>query len=197
MRRSLSLIALAMPLATYSATAAAPGSAPAVTPWLLSLSQMPTGWVVSPPSSGTLSSCANVTDAIASRHPGHDGKAAFRSASGAPALLEEVASWPTASAARGTWAYIDHRLAGCHSVSAKVGKTPVAIAIKPLALPKVGNSSAGFEAIGTFQGERVVYALDIARKGRAVLSFVYGNIGTVDQAQAVHLLGLAVVKVKG
>ena len=105
-------------LAVASPTIASP-TGPPVTPWPLSLSDMPVGWAVAPPSSGSgsFTRCTNVHDSSAKRHPYHHGQVGFRAGDGIPEVVELLGSWASASVATTTWRTVNAVLSNCHRVT--------------------------------------------------------------------------------
>jgi hypothetical protein len=54
-----------------------------------------------------------------------------------------------------------------------------------------------YDMSGTIEGIPIVYVLDRARMGQAVMLFGYGDLGSPPTSQVVHLLRVAATKGKG
>jgi hypothetical protein len=161
---------------------------------------MPVGWAMSPPSSGSGSfqGCFNVHTSFAKyHHPYHDGQVGFQAGDGIPEVVELVASWASTSVATTAWKTVNAVFANCHKVTSTFNDKTVAFTIEPMNLPQVGGSSAAYDMSGTLGGLPVVFVIDWAYKGRAVMVFAYVDLGNPPTSQVVHLLRVAAAKIKG
>ena len=97
------LAALATVLAStvLTTTANATPKAPNVRPWLLTMSEMPVGWVDAASPAAGPGKCSTIND-VSGQHPGSFGVASFTRGvtSGTDELFELIGGWPSRSVAR-------------------------------------------------------------------------------------------------
>jgi len=168
-RKALGAVAaFGISIGTMAAPAVAAPRPPNVHPYLLRLSEMPSGWSVTPgnfdSSGGPAPACAGhtvLTKPGASAGVGYDN--------GTDALLETLGSWPTASAAHHWFTVASRALGRCHQFSMG-GQTATFV---PLNLGSYGNASVAFKMNLTDQGNGYDLALMIAQKGRVVAVLGY------------------------
>jgi hypothetical protein len=205
---AMTLASLGISLTTLAAAVPA-GAAPAspdVKPWLLTLSNMPAGWTTEPsfssPSSSSFGNdCTNLLQSTLvqktqSLHPGSYGEVHFTDGI-TPQMAEIVASWPTQQSARNAWAAINTVLAHCHQFSATSEGQAVSFSVGPVNLGHEGNLSQSYQVAGTVIGLSIDGDVMIAAKGRGLMLFVYGGLGSTNVPQAVSIIKTAIAKIGG
>ena len=155
---------------------------PNVRAMLLSLSDMPNGWVaLSTNTSDTLVGCG-VTSALSS------GKLPSTNVSyglpgGVPTWGELAADLPLNQAKEGLTRAL-HRIDSCHTIhsAASSGLPSITFTISPIVFPLVGDQSGALTMSASADGvDFTIYAV-LARFGSVVAIFYYGNLGNDESA---------------
>jgi len=145
-------------------------------PKLLSLSQLPQGWLAAGASSTAVFGCR------ASGFPTGSTRLVavgfnYGSLKSFPLLTENLATFKSAASA---FATLTAGLGGCgHVRGVRNGKSFTGTVTK-LAFTSFGNQSAAFRGSFSFGGSPLAFALLVVRKGSELMEFEEGNLGTVN-----------------
>jgi hypothetical protein len=173
-------------------TIAAP---PNLTPDLLTLSDMPTGWSVdnSPSPDSTGPACLKPLK----DHTGSNAHATVSfngGASGIPAIVENLGHFPSGASA--ALARFDQAINSCKTLSITSGGQTLSGTIGAMSFPQLGDESHAYQASLTYKGFTLGYDVIIARHGDTAMSLTYGDLGSPDLTQVQQFATKAIAKVR-
>ena len=168
---------------------------------VLTLSDLPTGWQVSPTtptdlltqktgSAVGIGGCANTTTAGS---PGDTASATFEKGS-FPRLSETLGTGATAVAA---WTHLTHVFNACRVVGIKTGSGLTKLRVRPLAFPHVGDRSSAHLLTGTWTGVSVGLDVVTFKVGSTVGVINYTAPGRPNVAALKPIVRAAVAKAAG
>ena len=168
------VLAFAFGIGTAGPTWASSKSAtktPDLAPQLLTISEMPAGWLVdtSPPT----------TSCLTAPFHGVAGKAeaAYRGSGGVPVMTEILLPGGASKCVS-----VKKSLDGCHTFPISNGSSSVSATMSALSFPPVGQKSAAYGISFTVDGTAGVEDVVLALKGSTVMGLLYGDANLVDVA---------------
>ena len=143
---------------------------------LLTLSQLPKGWLSSSPSSTAVFGCnASVLPA----NPTVQASAGFNvgALKGFPLLTEVLASYKNVDAAFNA---LTSGLSGCTHISGTRDGNPVSGTLSKMSFGTYGDQSAAYHVSVNLQGSSLVADILVVRKGNVLLELEEGNSGSIS-----------------
>lgn len=173
---------------------------PNVKRMLLTLNQMPTGWVSASSGGGGARLSSNCNFKKIPGKPLAKASATFSDSSGIPVWIEAVGAEPSGKA-KPDLSEALRELGGCHSFTlpSSGGVPSVKLTLKRASFPQVGYQSGAFAFLGTLDGIQFTYYFVLARFRDNILSvFAYATLGSsvgpfvklIDKASAKIEAGL-------
>jgi len=149
---------------------------------LLSVSDLPAGWSSTPvqPASAIVRISSSCLTASPETTPGlTSAAAAFLEGPSIPSFGEDLTIGKKAAA---QWARFDRELTDCHSATLSIAGQKAAVAIKPLAFPRVGSTSSAYLWTYTVSGIPLSTVLVTFSAGEYQGSVEYSSIGVPDNS---------------
>jgi hypothetical protein len=199
---ALAAVATVLASMVLTTTANATPKAPNVRPWLLTLSEMPVGWVDAaspPPGPGK---CSTIND-VSGQHPGSFGLASFTRGvtSGTDELFELIGGWRSRSVARNAFQRVADTVSKCHGYTLRSAGTTYPVTFKRVHLGSYGVKAQSFQALTSVGPLDVIDSFVLVLKGRAVLAVHYiiikSSSSTISVSPGLKLIKKAVAKVRG
>jgi hypothetical protein len=199
---ALAALATALSSTVLTTTANATPKAPNVHPWLLTMSEMPVGWVDAASPAAGPGNCSTIRD-VSAQHPGSFGVASFRQSitSETDEVFELIGGWPSRSVARSAFQRIANSVSRCHGYSIRSGGKTYPVTFKRLNLGTYGAEAQSFQALTSVGPIDVIDSFILVLKDRAVLAVHYiiitSSSSTISVSQGLKLIKKAVAKVQG
>jgi hypothetical protein len=147
--------------------------------YLLTVSDMPSGWTSQRPSNGTSGGFCHLHEDF---HSNETGSAEADFAQGQlPQFSEELGSYQVAPTARFLKVVSD--INQCTSLTVSGTK----LTLGRMSFPTIGTMSAAYQATGSVQGINIGFDLILALKRRVVIGLVYTDVGTPDVEEVAAL----------
>ncbi len=190
--------ALGISLGALTGTTSA-SAAPNVHPWLLSLSQMPTGWKVDPDNGSNNSPSINcngngngngngkITQAASQAVATYEEPGGF-----GPFYVEALGSWPAPSEAHRAW------VLATRCMSSHLGRSNSDGTIwttEPANLGRYGNATAAWDISASAEGIPADMPIVFAQKRRVLVVLAYVDFG--GGSNGLSLFRSAINKIKG
>jgi hypothetical protein len=164
-------------------------TAPKVQPYLLAITDLPTGWAVDNSTVAPASSChSNPLTKVPSLSYSTDK---FDQGGSTPELIEELGYFTDGAAAFST---INATLASCSQFTEQVGDQTVTGTMGVMSSPTYGDQSGAYTAELTIQGVSEAQGFVVVRKGNYVVAVALGDIGSVDTGTLDGFVGQALGK---
>jgi hypothetical protein len=199
---ALTALATALASAVVTTGANAAATAPNVHPWLLTLSEMPVGWVRAASPAAGPGKCSTIND-VSAQHPGASGMASFAQGNTPETdeLFELIAGWPSRSVARSAFQRVTGAVSRCHGYTIRSSGETYPVTFKRINLGTYGVNTQSYQALTSLGPIDVIDSFALVLKGRAVLAVHYIIItpssSTLSLAQGLKLLKKAVAKIPG
>jgi uncharacterized protein YceK len=211
MRRTIVLVIAALALAGCGTAASEPATtvvhrttttAPAVTTttvslpqaqtYLLAITDLPSGWSVDNANITQPTSCYSdpLTKVTSSSYAHVD----FAQGGSLPELVQELAVFPSTTAAASAYHTITTTLNGCKSFSETVDTETIHGNLGVMSSPTYGSQSSAYDATLTIQGESVNQGFVVAQQGQFVDAVALGDIGSLDTDTLQGFVGQAMAK---
>jgi hypothetical protein len=197
-RITASVAALLVPciLAAAVPASAAP-SKKALKARLLTLSDLPSGWNATAPStSKSTKSGIGGPGCLSVKSPkGYvTATAAFHAKGTFPIVDEGLATGPNAAS---EWKKVNRTFAKCKALTISTGGKSTRATLRPLSFPRVGSQSAAYRL--SFSVTKVTFDSDLVlfQTGAYVGAVTYSNVGPVPLAAAEQVVRTAVAKAAG
>ena len=163
-----------------------------VQPYLLAVTDLPTGWTVDNSQVTPPSSCySNPLTKVPSVAYATDK---FTQGGTTPELVEELGYYTSAT---NDFATIKGTLDACKTFTETVGGTTASGVLGAMSFPSYGNQSAAYVATITAEGTTLNQGFVIAQKGNYLVIVALGDIGTFDQGSLQQFTAQALSKVPG
>jgi hypothetical protein len=199
---ALAALATALASTVLSTAADATPKPPNVHRWLLTLPEMPVGWVKAASPAAGPGKCSTIRD-VSAQHPGTFGVASFKQgiSSETDELFELIGGWPSRSVARNAFQRVAGSVSSCHGYTIRSGGTTYPVTFKRLNLGTYGVKAQSFQALTSVGPIDVIDSFVLVLKGRAVLAVHYiiitSSPSTISVSQGLKLIKKAVAKVQG
>ncbi len=190
---ALAALATALASTVPTTTANATPKAPNVHPWLLTLSEMPVGWVDAASPAAGPGKCSTIRD-ISAQHPGSFRVASFTQGitSETDELFELIGGWPSPSVARSAFQRVADGVSRCHGYTIRSGGTTYPVTFKRVNLGNYGVKAESFQALTSVGPIDVIDSFVLVLKGRAVLAVHYiiitSSSSTISVSQGLRLI---------
>jgi hypothetical protein len=175
------------------------GSAGALVPQLLTVTDLPAGWsaeTTGPASDLGLPACFRSTPSSGAPN---EVEARFRQGSGLPTLQEVLAGYGNVAAATAGFRSLDARLGSCGELQFAAAGYTFTGRVEPVTGPPVGDQHRAYQAAlataGTGAATTTTFDFLLARKGATVLVLVYAAVGVPPAATLDGLAARAAAKV--
>ncbi len=151
---------------------------PSAQQYLLSISDLPTGWSVDNTQQSATDSC--YYDPLTKVPSASYAHAAFAEGGNVPELVEELAVFTSPSAASSAFTTIKHTLDGCTQFNETSNSETITGTMGAMSSPSYGNKSTAYDATLNVEGETLNQGFVVVQKGPFVVAVALGDIGSVD-----------------
>jgi|GEM_PF-997836 len=158
--------------------------------YLLTVSDLPTGWSVDNSSSSSTTSCA--TNPVSQSASGPKAIIDFNQAGGLPELLDDLA-FSTSPVAE--FAKVKGALDACKSFTETNNGQTSTGNIGAMSFPAYGDQSASYSATISVDGINAAVGIVLIQKGSYVMAVGLGDLGSFDATQLQQFVTLALAKV--
>jgi glucose/arabinose dehydrogenase len=174
--------------------AAAPSAAPDLRAQLLTVADLPAGWMIAqlPNGGGTTPPCTK--KAKARLHSISRMDQFFAMADGFPILAESLRDYGTNSRALADYRIGVGVLNRCTDVSFSAGGNSYAGTIGPLALPRLGQQTSAWKFVLTTHGYTFGVDFVVVQEGRELAILMYAGLGTPNPGEVVTLAKKAIAR---
>jgi hypothetical protein len=150
-------------------------TAPNVQPYLLAITDLPTGWAVDNSTVAPASSC--YSDPLTKVPSLSYSTDKFDQGGSTPELVEELGYYQSGPVAFST---IKSTLDACTTFTESVNGTTATGSLGATSAPSYGDQSAAYTASITDEGITINQGFVVVRKGNYVMAVALGDIGSVD-----------------
>ena len=161
-------------------------------PYLLAVTDLPTGWAVDNSPTSPAPSCYSNPLTKVPSVAYTDAK--FTQGGSTPVLIEQLGYY---TAATNDFATIKGRLDACKSFTETEGGTTASGVLGAMSFPSYGNQSAAYVATITVEGTTLNQGFVVAQKGNYLVIVALGDIGTFDQVSLQQFTAQALGKIPG
>ena len=161
-----------------------------VSPYLLEINEMPSGWSTLAPPETTTESCYSFPLAkVPSLSHDHVN---YSKTGNVPAFSEELAYF---SSGKSAFATISDTLNNCHTFALSAEGRSGTGTSGQMSFPKTGEQSQAYLANITIQGVRFTDETVLAQKGNFLVLVSLADLGPVDSVSLENLVNLAMAKI--